>query len=102
MQADVRAIDPSNHEVHTALLHVRVPSTQRAYLEAVDIVADDLSSHRVEGQVDTPIGPRQSTRRVVLRQPVIPEHIAELCEPSVGLTSTDFVPSPRVAALPPT
>jgi len=30
VQADVRAIDPSKHEVLTALLHVRVPGTQRA------------------------------------------------------------------------
>ena len=86
VQADVRAIDPSKHEVLTALLHVRVPGTPRAHPETVDTIADDLPSHRVD---------------VVLRPPVVPELLAELCEPSVGLASADC-PPPRVAALPPT
>ena len=58
VQADVRAIDPSKHEVLTALLHVRVPGTQRAHPETVDTIADGLPSHRVEGQVATQLAPR--------------------------------------------
>ena len=49
VQAHVRAIDPSSHEVHTVRLRVRVPGIQGAHLEAVDAGADDVPSQRVVG-----------------------------------------------------